>query len=309
MTTETNVERREFGFLWQHGRLWWLRYRVNGQEHRESSHSTSRREAEKLLAKRQAELSVGILTAPDTKRVTFTELAQMIRDDYKVRGRRSLDRLELSLDHLEAFFGACWARSISSDRVTAYERERLGAGAARSTVNAELAALRRAFNLAVRARRLPLSAKPSISTPDPHNARSGFFEEADFRAILAELPEPLRPPMEFAYFTGWRIVDEVLALTWAQVDFEAGVVRLEPNTTKSDQGRSFPFTALPELAALLERQRDHTNAIERRDGDPSAAARPDPARLPTHGGSEPHSRRSRSAYRDAALRVENGRDV
>jgi hypothetical protein len=36
MTTETNVERREFGFLWQRGRLWWLRYRVNGKEHRES---------------------------------------------------------------------------------------------------------------------------------------------------------------------------------------------------------------------------------------------------------------------------------
>ncbi len=48
-----------------------LRYRVNGQEHRESSHSTSQREAEKLLAKRQAELSVGILTAPATKRVTL----------------------------------------------------------------------------------------------------------------------------------------------------------------------------------------------------------------------------------------------
>ena len=189
----------------------------------------------------------GILTAPDTKRVTFTDLAQMIRDDYKVRGRRSLDRLEISLAHLEAYFGACRALAITSDRVTAYERERLETGAARSTVNAELAALRRAFNLAVKARRLPLSAKPSISTPTPHNARSGFFEEADFRAVLAELPEPLRPP--------WVCVldrlahrYEVLALTWAQVDFSAGIMRLEPNTTKSDEGRSFPFSALPELA-------------------------------------------------------------
>jgi integrase len=69
--------------------------------------------------------------------------------------------------------------------------------------------------------------------------------------------------MAFAYFTGWRIVDEVLALTWAQVDFEARIVRLEPNTTKSDQGRSFPFSALPDLAALLERQREHTSATER----------------------------------------------
>lgn len=264
--SETLTERREFGFLWRRGRLWWLRYRVDGREHRESSHSTSQREAEKLLAKRQAELSVGILTAPDAKRVTFTDLAEMVRDDYRVRGRRSLDRLEISLGHLEEYFGACRAVAITSDRITAYERERLDAGAARSSVNTELAALRRAFNLAIKAKRLPLSAKPSISTPDPHNARTGFFEESDFRAVLAELPEPLRPPMEFAYHTGWRIQDEVLALTWAQVDFSAGVVRLEPDTTKSGEGRTFPFSALPDLADLLRRQREHTGAVERRLG-------------------------------------------
>src|SRR4051794_34964035 len=87
--TEPNTERREFGTLRLRGRTWWLRYRVNGREHEESSRSTSRREAEKILSRRQAELAVGQLTAPDAKRVTFTDLAQMIRDDYKVRGRRS----------------------------------------------------------------------------------------------------------------------------------------------------------------------------------------------------------------------------
>jgi integrase len=265
-TTTTMEERREFGSLRLRGRLWWLRYRMNGREHWESSHSTSRREAEKLLDRRQAELAIGNLTAPDAKRVTFTELADMIRDDYKVRGRRSLVTLEGSLANLKAFFGACRAIAITSDRITAYERERLDAGAARATVNKELAALRRAFNLAVKARRLPPSAKPAISTPDPRNARTGFLEDSDFQAVLAELPAPLRPALQFAYWTGWRVQDEVMALTWIQVDFAAGVVRLEPNTTKSDQGRTFPFTALPELAALLERQREHTSALERRNG-------------------------------------------
>jgi hypothetical protein len=76
----------------------WLRYRVNGREHEESSHSTGQREAAKPLARRQAELAVGQLTAPDAKRVTFADLAQMIRDDYRVRGHgaRSLDTQEVS---------------------------------------------------------------------------------------------------------------------------------------------------------------------------------------------------------------------
>lgn len=84
--------------------------------------------------------------------------------------------------------------------------------------------------------------------------------------MLAELPEPLRPALQFAYWTSWRVQDEVMALTWAQVDFGAGIVRLEPNTTKSDQGRVFPFGALPELAALLQDQREQTSETERRLG-------------------------------------------
>jgi len=74
------------------------------------------------------------------------------------------------------------------------------------------------------------------------------FEQAELRAVLAELPADLRPPMLFAYHTGWRI-GEVLSLTWRQVDLGAGTVRLEPGTTKNAKGRTFPFTALPALAA------------------------------------------------------------
>jgi integrase len=47
------------------------------------------------------------------------------------------------------------------------------------------------------------------------------------------------------------------------VDFQAGVVRLEPGTTKNDEGRTFPFRTYPALAALLKSQRDYTTAVER----------------------------------------------
>ena len=51
----TNItERRDFGSLRLRGRIWWLRYRVDGREHEESSRSTSPREAQKLLNKRRS---------------------------------------------------------------------------------------------------------------------------------------------------------------------------------------------------------------------------------------------------------------
>jgi integrase len=70
------------------------------------------------------------------------------------------------------------------------------------------------------------------------------------------------PVVEFAYLTGWRI-GEILPLTWAQVDFRAGTIRLEPGTTKNDEGRVFPFRVLPALAALVKRQRERTTQVER----------------------------------------------
>ncbi|HEX2403061.1 MAG TPA: tyrosine-type recombinase/integrase, partial [Acidimicrobiia bacterium] len=61
--------------------------------------------------------------------------------------------------------------------------------------------------------------------------------------------------------TGWRL-NEALSLEWRQVDFTTQIVRLEPRTTKNDEGRTFPFGALPELAMLLRNEREKTSTAE-----------------------------------------------
>jgi integrase len=50
------------------------------------------------------------------------------------------------------------------------------------------------------------------------------------------------------------------------VDFSAGVVRLEPGTTKNDEGRVFPFGVLPELANLIRTQWEKTLSLEMTTG-------------------------------------------
>src|SRR5437660_7241492 len=85
------------------------------------------------------------------------------------------------------------------------------------------------------------------------NVRTGFFEREQIERVLDHLPPPVRPVVRFAYITGWRIPSEVLPLQWRHIDFEAGVVRLDPHTTKNDEGRTFPFTDA--LSQLLEAQK------------------------------------------------------
>jgi integrase len=104
-----------------------------------------------------------------------------------------------------------------------------------------------------------------VSLLRERNVRTGFFEREEFEAVMAHLPPEVAPVAEFAYLTGWR-KGEILGLTWSQVDFTAGMVRLEPGSTKNDDGRVFPFSALPALGALLTRQREYTRAVERETG-------------------------------------------
>jgi integrase len=62
------------------------------------------------------------------------------------------------------------------------------------------------------------------------------------RRRVHALPEALRPVIRFAAITGWRVPSEVLPLEWRRVDLRAGEVRLDPGTTKNQQGRTFPLT-------------------------------------------------------------------
>jgi integrase len=67
-----------------------------------------------------------------------------------------------------------------------------------------------------------------------------------------------------AYTFGWRTQSEVLTLDRRQLDLEAGTLRLDPGTTKNDEGRVVSRT--PELKALLAAQLERVRVAERRAG-------------------------------------------
>jgi integrase len=229
---------------------------------RESSGSKVRRVAGDFLKKRLAALGQGRPFGPDVERTTLEDLAKMLSDDYVVNGRKSLDRAERSVHHLREFFGPVRAMDITTDRVSGYIRTRL-LTAKPGTVRNELAALKRMFTLGLRAEKV--GHRPYFPSIEVQNTRSGFFEEPELRSVLKQLPTDLRVMIEFVHLTGWRI-GEARQLAWRHVDFNAGTARLEPGTTKNNEGRTFPFGALPRLEEILRSQREHTSALERQHG-------------------------------------------
>ena len=249
-------------------RVWWIDYHVDGRRYRESSNSRRKSDAVALLKRRMGEHATGQYVGADAKRLTFEELEVGIAASYQLKGHRSLGRLRAAFNHLRDHFEGWKATAITAPFLEQYATDRLQE-AASATVKYELSLLRRAMRLAVKQGRLAMS--PAFPEIEVHNARTGFFEQAEFDAVVRELPDPLKRIAVVGYFTGWR-KSEIMGLTWAQVDFEHGTLRLEPTSTaagtstKNNEGRTFPFGVLPPLAEVIRAQRAYTEDVQRRVG-------------------------------------------
>lgn len=254
------------GRIYLRGKTWWVAYSHRGRKYRESSGSTVRADALRLLRRRLGELGIGRFVGPSAERVTVADLLDLVTADYELNSRRSGRRLAHARRHLLDVFSLDLALDVTPGRLDQYVGHRRHDGAALATVQYELSILRRGFTLALR--RQLLAFCPAFPTLRVSNARKGFFEREELERVRAALPEPLRAVVTFAYLTGWRVPSEVLPLTWDRVDFRAGVVRLDVRSTKTDAGRIFPFDVLPELLDVLHRQRLYTDAFEAATGQP-----------------------------------------
>jgi integrase len=241
---------------------WWVQYSIRGKRFRESSGSSNQADAVKLLKRRIGAAAQGRPVGPNVERTTFEDLARILLDDYTANGRRSLERVEDAIGHLRGFLGDAFALDITSDRISKYVTWRQKEHAAPATINRELAALRRAFRLAAKAGKVAM--RPEISLLREDNRRKGFFEVEQYKAMLENLPDYLRPVVLTAYITGWRIRSEILTRQKHHLDPNAGWLRLEPGETKSGEGRNFPLT--PELRDVLLRQLEETRAFELQTG-------------------------------------------
>lgn len=263
----------------------WPKYLQNGRVVRESSGTTNLVAARRMLRVREGDVERGVPIDPRVGRITFDEAVADLLNDYVANGRRSFACVKSRIEmHLAPFFGNRRLGAITTSDIRAFiakrqrdapfergSRPTTGASARPSAVtgsqrlvspaeiNRELTVLKRMFNLALQAGRLHF--KPHIPMLRENNVRTGFFEPAQYHAILVHLPEAMRPVCAFAYVTGWRIVSEVLTLQWRQVDLRAAEVRLDPGSTKNGDGRVFYLT--PELVTLLEQQLRKAEDVQR----------------------------------------------
>lgn len=249
------------GSLYVRGRIWWIAYWWRGRKIRESSRSTKRLDAERLLKRRIQEIGKGRFIDPRAEeRVRMADLFEAVVTDYKNNRRRSLDTLLDRLIPLRAAFGLDRAIDVDEARIERYKADRLAQGRAAATVDRELAVLRRAFRLGVKQKRISRGAEIEMLAEAP--PREGFVEPNQFEDIRGSLPEDLRDFAQFAYIVGWR-KGSVQSLRWTDVDRENRRVYLRRAGSKNK--KPYVIVVTDELAAIIER-RWEARLVTRPDG-------------------------------------------
>jgi integrase len=244
---------------------------------RESTGRKTKGEAQAVLTKRIAALQSGEDTARSGK-VTVGDLYKLVLTDYALEGQETRDVEQRWRDHLEPYFAKRRASNVTYETLAEYAvmrrkevSEKTGEPTSPSTVNRELAILRRAFRLGKRSRKVGIVPDFPM-TSEKGNEREGFLSDAErFRlaqACDAQTEAPfLRAIFETAVDLGAR-KGELLDLQVTDVNFTEHEVTFRE--TKNGDDRTVPMTPNAEawLAKMTAGKSSDASVFTWSDGRP-----------------------------------------
>lgn len=132
------------------------------------------------------------------------------------------------------------------------------------TLDREVELLKRVLNYAVDRGDIALNPIARVKLLRKPNVRRTVIDEEAFQRLFEASEEALRPILLVAFDTGMR-EREVLDLRWEQVNLKEGVIRLQPQDTKSEDAR---------VIVLTQRVRTMLESLPR--GLPGTAVLPNP---------------------------------
>ncbi len=269
--------------------FWWIAYYSHGKEQREVARHVragakleateqNSREAERFLKRRLGEIAAEQhggrpFIGPQQERVTVKELLEALERDYRLRDKWG-PKVACHVKPLGAHFGAWRAVELTSEAIGAYIEKLRGEGYSNATVNRRTQLLGQAFKVALRNKQL--SAAPFIPRlSELGNERQGFFETADFEAVVANLPECVRDFCRFGFVTGWR-KGSIESLRWSDVGEDVIYLRAENSKTRKPEtipleGQLLDIIERRRAAAILQDENGETRFAEyvfHRKGEP-----------------------------------------
>ena len=201
------------------------------------------KQAEALLKKRIGEIATGDFVTPTDRRVTVEQVYQLLLADYRMNDRASLEGAEQRWNkRLKQAFGDLKASQVTTELLNKFVLDCQADKLSNATINRDLAALKRAFNLAYRSTPRKVFSVPVFPHLKEASPRQGFVEEPQYRELVKHAPELwLRSLLAVAYTFGFR-KSELLEMRVNQIDLAGQTIRLWRGTTKSGEPRLVKMT-------------------------------------------------------------------
>jgi len=213
---------------------------------RESSGSSNKTEAQKFLKKRMEAVSGGNFLGPRVEKITIDELYTDLLQDYRINNQTEEWAKRVWDVHLKDFFSGMKAARVGTAQLSEYVEKRQGEDAAKSTINRELALLRRAFSLGFQAEPQKVSRVPKFKrfiVSEKGNERRGFVLEPEYRKLVDAAAGQLwlRALLALGYTYGFRKA-ELLEMRCQQADLINNTISLYSGETKNEEGRTVVLT-------------------------------------------------------------------
>ncbi len=199
--------------------------------------------AKEMLKTIERNVKLGQYDMLDADIPTLSEFAvEYIKHIRDIKQNRSWGSALHHLNRLKSTFGDRMLSQVTPKDIDDYKLVRLRE-VKPATVNRELACLSHLFNLAKR-QGVFFSENPvAVSKLLPeHNQVERILTREEEERLLASSPQYLKPILICALNTGMR-KNEILTLTWANIDLENNFITLEHTNTKSKKTRRIPVNS------------------------------------------------------------------
>jgi hypothetical protein len=176
------------------GKIWWIRNLVPGEtkERRESSNSTNKNDAIRLLNSRRKEIDDGRMVPAA---VTIANLLDLYLADKKSKKSGYRDAEIYVPLHLRPAFGRTQPRDFTTRLISNFVEQKKSLGRANASINRWLEALHRAFTPGYQNRPRLVPEIPQIPMLDEtDNVREGLFSHADYVKVAGRTACTPAPP-------------------------------------------------------------------------------------------------------------------
>ena len=224
------------GKVYKRGEKWYIYTCYRGKVVRRAV-GPDKKQAEKVLKKVETKLIENKwFDIKKEHKIKFSQVSEEFLEKYSKVNKRSWKRDQLSISHLDKFFGSKYIYEIKEKEIEEYKKERLLTEIKYSTVNRELACLKTILNKAKEWGYIDVV--PKIKLFKENNQRVRYLTDEEEKKLLEVSPEPLKSIILVALNTGMR-QGEILNLKWRDIDIKEGLIIIQDS--KSKEKRILPM--------------------------------------------------------------------